>query len=144
MIHLNTKLTNIQRFYYLISSLKGDTAHVIKSLEITPDNYCEALELLKQRYDNKRVISQEYIKALYDLSTITKNNHVALRKLIDDTLCHLRSLKSLDRPIEHWNDLIIHLIVTKLESSLSSDWEDHIPAGEMPTLKQLIDFLYAT
>jgi len=51
--------------------------------------------------------SQEHIKALYDLPTVTKNNHVALRKLIDDALRHLRSLKSLGRPIEHWNDLII-------------------------------------
>jgi len=141
MIHLNTKLTNIQRFHYLISSLEGDAAHVIKSLEITPDNYREALELLKQRYDDKRVISQEHIKALYDLPTVTKNNYITLRKLIDDALRHLRSLKSLGRPIEHWDDLIIHLIVTKLESSLISDWEDHIPTGEMPTLKQLIDFL---
>lgn len=39
MIHANARLTNIQRFHYLISSLEGDAAHVIKSLEITPDNY---------------------------------------------------------------------------------------------------------
>jgi len=58
---------------------------------------------------------------LYDLPTVTKNNHVTLRKLIDDALRHLRSLKNLGRPIEYWDDLIIHLIITKLESSLISD-----------------------
>lgn len=31
MIHLNPKLTNIQRFHYLISSLEADAAHVIES-----------------------------------------------------------------------------------------------------------------
>lgn len=68
MIYTNTRLTDIQRFHYLISSLEDDAAHVIKSLEITPYNYHEALELLKQRYDDRRVISQEHIKSLYDLT----------------------------------------------------------------------------
>lgn len=47
IIHENTRLTNIQRFHYLISSLEGDAAHIFKSLEITPDIYVEALDLLK-------------------------------------------------------------------------------------------------
>ncbi|XP_029673850.1 uncharacterized protein LOC115241992 [Formica exsecta] len=141
MIHANTRLTNSQRFHYLISSLEGDAAHVIESLEITPDNYVEALDLLKQRYDDKRVIAQEHIKALYDLPTVTKGNHTALRKLLDDVLRHLRSLKSLCRPTEHWDDLVVHLVVTKLDSSLVSEWENHIPTDEIPTLKQITDFL---
>ncbi|NEV48973.1 DUF1759 domain-containing protein, partial [Wolbachia pipientis] len=141
MIHLNMKLTNIQRFHYLISSLEGDAAHVIKSIQITSDNYCQALELLKQRFDDKSVISQEHIKSLFNLSVVPKKDHVSLRKLIDDVLRHLRSLKGLDRPTEHWDDLIIYLIITKLDSSIISDWKDHIPADEMPTLKHLTDFL---
>jgi len=64
---------------------EGDDAHVIKSLEITPDNYNEVLDLLKQCYDDKRVIAQQHVKSLYDLSTITKGNYQDLCKLIDDS-----------------------------------------------------------
>ncbi|XP_071640886.1 uncharacterized protein [Temnothorax longispinosus] len=141
MIHLNQRLTNIQRFHYLISSLEGDAAHVIKSLEITSNKYQEALDLLKQRYDDKRMIAQEHIRALYDLPAVTRGNSIALRNLIDDVLRHLRSLKTLGRPTEHWDDLIIHLIITKLDSSIVKEWEDDIRANDMPTLKQLTDFL---
>lgn len=110
-------------------------------MEITSDNYHQALDLLKQRYDDKRVIAQEHIKALYELPTAPKGNHSVLRKLIDDVLRHLRSLKSLGRPTEQWDDLIVYLIISKLDANLTSDWEDHIPPGDIPTLKQLTDFL---
>lgn len=141
IIHSNTRLTDIQKFHYLISSLEGDAAHVIKSLEITAENYTEALSLLKQRYDDKRVIAQEHIKALFDLPTVTKGNFKMLRRLIDDVLRHTRSLKSFGRPTEQWDDLVVHLIVIRLDSNIVSEWEDHVPVGVMSTLKQLTDFL---
>jgi len=141
MIHSNTRLTNIQKFHYLISSLEGDATHVIQSLEINSDNYQEALDLLKQRYDDKRIITQEHIKALFDLTPVAKGNHIALRKLIDDVMRHLRSLKGLNRPTEQWDDLIIYLITTKLDTNTIKDWEDNVQRENMPTLKEMIDFL---
>ncbi|XP_011162883.1 uncharacterized protein LOC105197970 [Solenopsis invicta] len=141
IIYSNTKLTDIQRFHYLISSLESDAAHVIKSLKTTSDNYHQALDLLKQRYNDKRVIAQEHIKALYELPTVPKGNRNVLRKLIDDVLRHLRSLKNLSRPTERWDDLIVYLIISKLDATLTSDWKDHIPPSDIPTLKQLTDFL---
>jgi len=110
-------------------------------LEIIPDNYNEALDLLKQRHDDKHVIAQQYMKLLYDLPTIVKDNYQGLRKLIDNVLRHLRSLKSLGRPVEQWDNLIVHLVIIKLDSSIISEWEDHISVGEMSTMKQLTDFL---
>jgi len=100
IIHSNRGLTNVQKFHYLISSLEGDAAHVIKSLEVNADNYKEALSLLKKRYDDRRMIAQEHVRALHDLPTVPKGNHVTLRKLVDDVLRHLRALKGLGRPIE--------------------------------------------
>jgi len=99
------------------------------------------LSLLTQRYDDKRVIAQQHIKALFDLPTITKGNYVTLRKLVDDVLRHTRSLKSLGRPTDQWDDLVIHLIITRLDSSMVSEWEDQFAASIMPTLKQLTEFL---
>jgi len=39
---------------------------------------------------------------------------------------HLRSLKGLDRPMEHWNNLIIYIITTKLDLNTIKNWEDNI------------------
>jgi len=52
----------------LISFLEGDVTHVIQPLEINSDNYQETLDLLKQHYDDKYIITQEHIKALFDLT----------------------------------------------------------------------------
>jgi len=125
----------------LISSLEGDATHVIQSLEINSDNYQEALDLLKQLYDDKRIIIQEHIEALFDLTPVAKGNHTALRKLIDDVMMHLRSLKGLNKSTEQWDDLIIYLITTKLETNTIKDWEDNVQRKNMPTLKEMIDFL---
>jgi len=141
MIHSNARLTNIQKFHYLISSLEGDATHVIQSLEINSDNYQEARDLLKQRYDDKRIITQEHIKALFELTPVAKGNHAALRKLIDDVMRYLRSLKGLDRPTDQWDDLIIYIITTKLDMNTIKDWEDNVQGENMPTLKEMIDFL---
>ncbi|KMQ89917.1 pao retrotransposon peptidase [Lasius niger] len=124
-----------------IPKFSGDAAHVIQSLEINAENYEEALQLLKQRYDDKRIIAQEHIKALFDLPVITKGNYNALRQLIDHVLRHLRSLKGLNRPTEQWDDLIIHMISTRLDISTIKEWEDNIRGEDMPTLKQMTDFL---
>jgi len=83
IIHSNPRLTSIQKFHYLISSLQDNATDVIQSLEINSDNYEEALQLLKQCYDDKRIIAQEHIKAMFDLPVITKGNHNTFRQLID-------------------------------------------------------------
>jgi len=41
LIHLNDGLTEIEKLHYL-SSLKDTAANIIKSLEITTENYLEA------------------------------------------------------------------------------------------------------
>ena len=54
LIHNNSQLSNIQKFHYLKSALKGNAASVIHSFEITSKNYKESWDLLKSRFDNKR------------------------------------------------------------------------------------------
>jgi len=56
LIHSNASLSNIQRFQYLRTSLSGDARNVVNSLEISDANYDVAWALLKERYDNQRVI----------------------------------------------------------------------------------------
>jgi len=97
LIHRDNSITEIQKFHYLKSSLKGE---VIQSLEISSNNYKEAWHILKRRYDNKRLIIQKHIKALFDLQPIIKENHTGLRHLVDGILKHLRALKAIGRPTD--------------------------------------------
>jgi len=55
------------------------------------------------------------MKALFDLPLMNKDNHFTLRKLLDIVLKYIRVLKALKRPTESWDDLLIYLVINKLD-----------------------------
>ena len=57
LIHVRTDLTDIQKLHYLHSSLSGEALNVIKSIPITHENYAVAIDVLKNRYDSKLIVS---------------------------------------------------------------------------------------
>jgi len=141
LIHQNNNFSEIEKFHYLRSSLKGKAAEIIKSIETTTDNYNEAWIAVKEHFDNKRWIIQKHIKAIFDAPILTKENHTNLRELLNTILKHLRALKAIKRPTEAWDDLIIHIIISKHDPVTSKAWETSIPDKEIPNLKSLTDFL---
>ncbi|XP_018396261.1 PREDICTED: uncharacterized protein LOC108774612 [Cyphomyrmex costatus] len=141
LIHTNQNLSEIEKFHYLRSSLKDKASEIIKSIETTADNYKDAWNALKERFDNKRWILQRHIKAIFEIAPVTKENYVQLRELLDTVLKHLRALKAMRRPTDTWDDLIVHLIISKLDTVTNKAWETSIPDKEIPTLKSLTDFL---
>jgi len=78
IIHSNTSLSNTQRFQYLWASLIGDANAVISSLELSDTNYDVAWSILRDRYDNKRMIVQIHVKAIMDLPAMAKENSIDL------------------------------------------------------------------
>ncbi|XP_039315197.1 uncharacterized protein LOC120359860 [Solenopsis invicta] len=141
LIHANEKLSSIQKFHYLRSSLKDKAAEVIKSFDITTDNYAEAWQLLSERFDNKRRIVQTHIKAIFEIAPIHKENCTALRVLLDNVLKHFRALKALQRPVDTWDDVMVHLVLTKLDSTTIKEWETSRTDTTIPTFRELTDFL---
>ncbi|XP_018371752.1 PREDICTED: uncharacterized protein LOC108766753 [Trachymyrmex cornetzi] len=124
LIHSNCKLAAVQKFHYLRSSLKGEALDIIKSIDITTENYVE-----------------DHVRQLVELPHITRENHVQLRTLLSNALKHLRALKALERPVDTWDDLIIHLISSKLDPVTKREWETSRTDNSIPTFKQLKDFL---
>lgn len=84
IIATNTALSPVQKLHYLRSALNGEVLKVITALEITNDNYEVAWNLLKNRFENKRLIVQYLIQTLLDLPAIAKESHVDLRQLADN------------------------------------------------------------
>lgn len=59
IIHDKPLLSNIEKFQYLISSISGDAAKIIESIELTSHNYRTAWELLQQRYDDPKTLKKK-------------------------------------------------------------------------------------
>lgn len=79
--------------------------------------------------------------AMFDLTALQKENSAGLRQLINGFLKHLRALRALGRRTEAWDDIIICALSSKLDHVTRKAWEVSIPGTDMPTLKQLLDFL---
>ncbi|XP_067205356.1 uncharacterized protein [Linepithema humile] len=123
MIHENPILPNVQKMQYLMSALTNEAKDVISSLEASDANYPEAWKMLKERYDDDSLIIQKHVKALFEQPALLKENHLELRQLLDN------------------DDLLIHLVTSKLDHITNKEWETTIKKGEIPTFNQLTDFL---
>ncbi|XP_047998452.1 uncharacterized protein LOC125235873 [Leguminivora glycinivorella] len=142
MIHVNESIPDINKYHYLRSSLEGSASVVIKSLEFTAKNYKMAWELLCERYDNKNLLINNHMKALFNIDQQTRESHRSIRYLIDHVTKNLSALKSLGRPTESWDDVIIYLIASKLDPTTSRKWEEYkADLTDMPTLPEFLKFL---
>lgn len=123
LVHNSKEITNIQKFHYLKSSLKGTAALVIDSLEFSNNNYDIAWELLLNRYNNNRLLIHNHVKALFGLQSLSRESSALIRKLIDTVLKNLRALKLLGEPTDSWDTLIIYMVVSKLDFTTEREWE---------------------
>ncbi|KAF9822583.1 hypothetical protein SFRURICE_010685 [Spodoptera frugiperda] len=80
LIHEDNTIDNINKFHYLRSSLSGTASLVIKSLDFRGDNYSTAWQLLCERFDNKQMLIDKHIQALFSVETLQKEG-----KTIEET-----------------------------------------------------------
>ena len=118
-IHQNSTLTEIDKFNYLRSLLKGTAREAISGLMLTTANYDEAIAILKRRYGNKQAIISRHMDALMALEPVTSNNNTrALRHLHDKIESNVRSLSAMGVVAESYGTLLSSVIVNKLPSGL--------------------------
>lgn len=142
VIDKNTNLSAIQRFQYLRSSLSNEALEVIQSLELSAANYDIAWNLLKERFQNTKLITSTHMKALFNITPVQKENFASLRQLLDNVLKHLRALKSLEHPTDTWDAILIYLVTTKLDHLTLKEWESSsYSSTDKPKMDDLITFL---
>ncbi|XP_018395616.1 PREDICTED: uncharacterized protein LOC108774101 [Cyphomyrmex costatus] len=131
----------VQKFNYLKSCLLDSAAQIIHSLASTDENYEIAWRLLSERFNNKRIIIQNHVRALFELSAVTKETTSSLNSLIDTAQKHIQSLKALGQPTDQWNGLLLHLITSKLDKVTYREWEKSLDGTELPNINDLWKFL---
>lgn len=125
LIHSNDDIDNINKFHYLRASLEGSAALVIQSVDFSGNNYTIAWKLLCDRFDNKRLLLQNHVSALFNIEPVTKESSMHLKRVIDEVNKNLRCLESLGEPVTHWGTLLIHIISNKLDAKTYRQWEEH-------------------
>ncbi|XP_051153762.1 uncharacterized protein LOC127277018, partial [Leptopilina boulardi] len=141
IIHKDNNIPKVQKFRYLKSYLRESASRIIENIEISEANYEVAWGLLEERYNNKRVIIQNHMTALLELTIPNKDSASGLRNLLDTILRHIRALKMLGEPTESWDTPLVCFLVLKLDRESRKEWERSVKGSEMPRLENLTNFL---
>lgn len=141
LIDDNESLSKVQKFYYLKSCLKKDAEAVISALKVTNDNYTIAWDLLKDRFQNDKLIINSHVQELCNLPMITKESFSMLRKMLDDVKRILRVLQNFKQPVDQWDLLLIHLISSKLDFKSRKAWELSNLSTNLPTMCEFFKFI---
>ena len=139
MCHDNEDIPTINKFMYLKACVQGDARKVIDSLETTAANYAIAWDLLRKRYDNRRVIVESHINALFEIPTVSKEFPV--RMLLDNIQKRNRALKALVQPVHQWDSLLIFIVKEKLNNYIREKWDERIGTSNIPTMNDMTTFL---
>ncbi|XP_052743012.1 uncharacterized protein LOC128198975 [Bicyclus anynana] len=142
LVHDNKRIPTPIKFCYLNSYVEGEAARVISNLEVTEANYDKAWDLLRERYDNKRLLVKSHLNALLNFEIKSSETDKALRQIVDTLNKNLRALTSLGEPTSFWDTIIVHIVSSKLPSQTSMKWEEFRNSIEgSPTVEQFNQFL---
>jgi hypothetical protein len=134
-------LSDARKLHYLKVSAVGEADDIVSAYETTDANFAIAWDALKERFENKRLIICSHLDILFGQPIMTTESAVELRLLIRTTEKCLRSLNSLNGPTEYWDWILIHLIVSRLDTKTRRYWELTHTTKEMATWDQLVQAL---
>jgi len=141
LFHNNTALTDVQRLHYLKSSVLGPAADIIKNFAITADNYKVAYNELVRHYENKGFTIQSHIRSLLQSPKVMVASASELRNLHHHVASHVRALKALNQPVQHWDAWLVTLICGQLDASTAGEWQLRQDSKDLPTYEQIESFL---
>jgi len=138
----NTSLTDVQRFYYLIASLKNEAKDLISNLQITNENFSVAWNLITQRYNNTRLIAMMHAKQLVNMLQVRKGGAASLRRLINYVTSNMNALKALQLKAPVQDLMLNHLMLATMDPETQREWElETASRADIPLTTDLITFM---
>lgn len=138
----NSCLTDIQRFFYLKSALKGEALKLVDSLDITNDNFQIAVDILKKRFENQICVVNSYFNKLLEISPITKCTSAALRDFVATLKKNYEALKKLDIEYQDlFEYLLVYMFEKKIDFGTRKAFEQDRDIDALPNLDEFFTFL---
>ena len=140
-VHSRTDISNSEKLVYLRHSVKDGTAKsTTEGLSRTGDNYDEAIECLKTRYDKPRLIHQTHVRKILDIPSLKNGSSKELRYLHNTALQHLRALKSMGS--EPSGPFITSVLELKLDPATMFEWQrDSSTLTDTPHYDEFLKFI---
>ncbi len=140
-VHEKPNLSNAEKIVYLQHAIKdGSARNAIEGLSHSGENYSEAVECLKARFDRPRLIHRTHVQTIIDTVPLKEGNGKELRRLHDSIQQHVRALKTLGCELP--GTFITSMIELKLDVDTLLEWQKHSQAStDVPHFQDLLDFI---
>lgn len=141
LVHSSTEIKVIVKFQLLLDCLSDNVRKAFDHLEFSEANYSVVLELLKERYSNRKLTIDRHLSGLVGLKTMSKESSVELQGILDETSAHISALKSLNIEVDTWDIMIVYLVSIRLDSETRKRWEETVDKDEFPEWEVMRAFL---
>lgn len=141
LVHNKKKLSDIDKFQYLLLSLEGEPLTLVQSIPLDPEHYEIAYKALLTRYSNKRLLANSHWHILKNYTPLTSENLKDIRALVDTFSENIAILKKLGFDVAAWDFILVDLLADKLPPATRRRFELQGDASEIPTFADLTDFV---
>ena len=118
-MHADPDLSEVTKFQYLQSLLKGEAKNAIAGYKVTNANYGSVVEVLKERFGKTQAVVSTHVAALVALPSVDSCNDLKrLRALCDKTESIIRSVEGLDIHKESYDIFLTPVLMEKLPNEL--------------------------
>lgn len=139
LVHNNNSLSNIEKFNYLMSILRGTPLSIVKCIPLLDTNYEIAYNTLLDRYQDNRLLATSYWKEIYNFRPIT--NERFLQNLLDTFQENLSALKSMGFQIDQWSFILMQILLDKLDKDTRKFFESQFASKDIPSYDEVRDIL---
>ncbi|XP_055612339.1 uncharacterized protein LOC129758753 [Uranotaenia lowii] len=141
LVHNNAELSDVQKFHYLKSTLRGEALKLVEKMSVTGNNYSVALKMLTDRYQNLNILVRSHIEALFKVEKVRKECPRELTSLVGDFENNLGVLEKLGENTKGWSSLLVHMVSSRLDHNTLREWQRAADKKKMPTYEELINFI---
>ncbi|CAG9111472.1 unnamed protein product [Plutella xylostella] len=126
-----------------VCTTRKEPLSLVRHLELADGNYEIAYQLLKERYDNKRLIADTHLESILAVTLGQQGLTGNLRKLVNTLKENTMALSVLGFEVKAWSFLLLHIILRKLPFDLRSRFELGLGGSPstIPTFQDLLGFL---
>ncbi|CAB0029298.1 unnamed protein product [Trichogramma brassicae] len=93
------------------------------------ENFDVAWNALKSEYDNKRRLVASQVAAIRLLAPAQEETSVELRRVLMGVRYPLARLAALKRPVKYWGDVLVDVLLSRLDQNTIREWETHLSSG---------------
>ncbi|XP_037047435.1 uncharacterized protein LOC119082120 [Bradysia coprophila] len=124
-IHEDNELSAADKFHYLLQSIdeKSHAYDMVNGFPASADNYPKAIAALKERFGNKKILTQVYIRELFQLGIKNIQEKPVISTIYDKLVGHVRSLESLGITVEQATLFLFPMVEASLPEEALIAWQ---------------------